>query len=253
MPTDVTTKAKTRDTSERLVHTSSRQDSSLGDPLSGLTDPLDASSVQMDKDQSTAGNVSGTAINAMKAKYLLASKALGMSSNPVGPGLAVAGGINTALTHEPSSSGGMGVVENMAVGGSEAAFGVGALSQVGGVPLMADMVSGGNTSGVIKGGAAAITSSISALSGDTEANDQFQEKVFSGEYGAATGGIGVTADLLAQGASALLSPGDQELDTSAMEQFSESMQNGSSLNPMTHLANFGAWSGGKMYDLFNDE
>lgn len=163
--------------------------------------------------------------------------------------LSVMSGINTFATHQANSTSEEGAyAERTMMGGIDTAWGL-----MGGPAAVVDAGTGGNFSGMLKGGAGALTSlGAMATDGvDNEYSQNFSQAITDGEFGAAAGGVGILGDTGAQLLNMAVSPGEQEFDTTVMERFSENMQNGSELNPMTHLARFGDWSGGALYDLFN--
>lgn len=163
-------------------------------------------------------------------------------------GMGLAQGAATYLTHDPAMTGAAAHAERTAMAATDVGFGLAA-----GPAGVVDSLMGGNGTGILKGGVnALITGANAMITGDTKPLERYGAQVQHGNYGAAAGGVGVLADALGQGAGMLMSDGNgPEFDTTAMERFSEGMQHGSNLNPMTHLARFGDWSGDALYNLFH--
>lgn len=182
------------------------------------------------------GDLTSDIVRGSKMKYGAINHVTGGAATPVTQGLAVLGGINTAVQHDPMNDGVAGYAEKAAMGTSDATWGI-----LGGPAAAVDNALGGNGAGLFKGGIGAGTVALSALAGNTDAAEQYGNDVLNGKYGATAGVVGVAGDALAQAAHGLLTPGDQEYDLSAMEQLNEALQNGSNLNPITWASRFGNW------------
>lgn len=182
------------------------------------------------------GDLTSDLVRGSKLKYGAINLATGNAAQPVMQGLAVLGGINTAVQHDPMNDGVAGYAEKAAMGTADTAW-----AMTAGPAAFVDNALGGNGSGLLRGGLGAGTAALSALAGNTDAADQYGNDVLDGKYGATAGVVGVAGDALAQAAHGLLTPGDQEYDLSAMEQLNDALQNGSNLNPITWASRFGNW------------
>ncbi len=109
----------------------------------------------------------------------------------LGTGLSVLGAVNTALNHEASNTGTAADVERIAVGGADLAASI-AMGPLGAV----DALTGGHSSGVIKGGAEGL---VSLATGDVDAMERTAEGLKDGKHGQLARGVAHVGDGLGTG------------------------------------------------------
>jgi hypothetical protein len=185
----------------------------------------------------TDGVAAGTAAAGLWERHA----GLPLASSDASDGIAGINGLLTFATHDPSVHGAAGWGERLLMGGVEASMGL-----CGGAPAAVDSLTGGNSSGLLRGAAGSFMAlADGAIRGDTDSLERNSDAMTGGRYGAAAGALGLAGDAIGQLLGMALG-GAAEFDTTPMERFSEGLQQGGMLSPVTHAARLGDWLGPKL-------